>query len=64
MPNKKNKNAPEASQAAKKKEYKEGFTTTVFRMAQDATEIEKEMLEDKINSMRQLMSKQKLQTRG
>ena len=33
-------------------------------MAQEATELEKDMLEDKINSMRAMMSKMKLQTRG
>ena len=27
----------DAAQTAKKKEYKDGYTTTVFRMAQEAT---------------------------
>ncbi len=39
-------------------------TTTVFRMAQEATDLDREILEDKISSMRAMMVKLKLQSRS
>ena len=38
----------------------DGKTTSVFKMAQQATPLDKEILQDKINSMRMMMTKLKL----